>query len=132
LPAAPEPEPAAARWDGAGRTILLVEDDDVVRSLAARILSEADHRVLEVPDPVQALALAERYDAPIDLLLTDMVMPQVSGSELARRLREQRPDLAVLYMSGLADRVRDSRSLLRKPFTPGGLLAAVRNVDTPR
>jgi PAS domain S-box-containing protein len=130
LPSLPQAEagPGDPQQDGDGKTILLVEDDDIVRALAARILSEGGYRVLEVSDPVQALALAERHDGPIHLLLTDMVMPQLSGSELARRLREQRPETDVLYMSGHPESGREGRTLLHKPFTPDDLRAAVRNV----
>ncbi len=119
---------APEREGAVGQTILLVEDDDIVRTLAARILSEAGHRVLEVPDPVQALALAERHDGPIHLLLTDMVMPQLSGSELARRLRERRSETAILFMSGHPESGREGPNLLHKPFTPEDLRTAVLNV----
>jgi PAS domain S-box-containing protein len=130
-PAAVTSEPAEAREEVTGRTILLVEDDDIVRTLAARILSEAGNRVLEVADPVQALSMAERHDGPIHLLLTDMVMPQLSGSELARRVRERRPETAVLFMSGHPESGREGPRLLHKPFTPEDLRAAVRNVGAP-
>jgi PAS domain S-box-containing protein len=125
-PAAPEP-PETERLEGPERTVLLVEDNDVVRALAARILTEAGHRVLEVADPVRALALAEEHQGPIDVLLTDMVLPRLSGSELARRVRSERPETAVVFVSGYPQSGQEARPLLRKPFTPDSLLAAVRD-----
>jgi two-component system cell cycle sensor histidine kinase/response regulator CckA len=131
LPTEPAAEPPESQRDTAVRTVLLVEDEDIVRGVAARILSEAGYRVLAVSDPVQALALAERHDGPLHLLLTDMVMPQLSGSELARRVRQMRPEAEVLFMSGHPEAGHEGRTLLHKPFTPDDLLAAVRNVSAP-
>jgi CheY-like chemotaxis protein len=124
----PEPEPAGGeRREEAKRTVLLVEDDDVVRALSARILTEAGHRVLEVADPVKAVAIATKHEGPIDVLLTDMVMPRLSGSELARRVLSERPETAVVFVSGYPGSGHEDRPLLRKPFTPDSLLAAVRD-----
>ncbi|HET9985649.1 MAG TPA: PAS domain S-box protein [Longimicrobiales bacterium] len=136
-PAAEGPPPAAAgrAHVGAG-TILLVEDDAAVRRLARRILDGAGYRVLEAAGGAEAIRLTLDAAAPrIDLLLTDLVMPQMSGVELARRLTRRQPDLKVLFMSGYAaDTIERQGALgpdtpfLEKPFTPPGLTRAVREV----
>lgn len=115
-------------------TILLVEDDDAVRLLARRILSRQGYTLLEAGNGFEALKIAERHDGDIDLLLSDVVMPGMSGAELAARLRSQRPALRVLYVSGyLADApiregvlTDDDTEYLEKPFTPTTLLERVR------
>jgi CheY-like chemotaxis protein len=123
------PEPDQASAAGAGETILVVEDSRAVRTLAARILRGAGYAVIEADDPADAISLA----AQPDLLLTDVVMPGMSGGELARMLRERRPDLPVVFMSGYTDDVVMRHGVLErrvgfveKPFTRDSLLAAVR------
>jgi PAS domain S-box-containing protein len=125
----------ATRTATGTETILLVEDDTIVRQLAVRILRRPGYQVLEARSPVEALVMAERHVGRIDLLLTDVVMPQLSGGELARRVRIARPDIQVLYMSGYSDDeivARGVRSgdahLLLKPFTPSELLSRVVSV----
>ncbi len=115
-----------------GETILLVEDDAVVRRLAVRVLQRPGYRVIEARSPAEALMMCDRHGGRIDLLLTDVVMPQLSGGELARRVQVSRPDVLVLYMSGYSDDeivARGVRSgeahLLNKPFTPEQLLSRV-------
>ena len=114
-------------------TILLVEDEPAVRALARRFLSAAGYKVLVAASGGDALLICEKHQGPIDLLLTDVVMPQMSGRELAERLSRVRPGLLVLYMSGysgtaiarhgvLVDGVR----LIEKPFNSGELTRAVR------
>jgi PAS domain S-box-containing protein len=128
-PAAP-PAPEALRpAPAAGRTVLLVEDDDVVRRVAARCLERAGYRVLPVADGEDALRLAAATPA-IDVLVTDVVMPGMSGPRLADHLRAARPSLPVLYMSGFsrdlpASLVPPPGALLQKPFTPETLAARV-------
>jgi signal transduction histidine kinase/ActR/RegA family two-component response regulator/uncharacterized protein YigA (DUF484 family) len=147
FPWLPAPEPAApangARpADAAGRsrrappgaeTVLLVEDEAGVRELAREILELEGYTVLEAADGPAALALAREAQAPIDLLLTDVVMPHLGGGQLAARLVQEQPDLRVLFMSGYTEDaivhhgVRDAgAALLPKPFTPDGLVRKVR------
>jgi PAS domain S-box-containing protein len=113
-------------------TILLVEDDDTVRRLTKLALERHGFRVIEAALPEQALSLATPPEEPIALLLTDVVMPQLSGPELAERIKNMRPGLPVLYMSGYpAGMIMKGESLdvtvrlLSKPFTTEELLATV-------
>ena len=114
-------------------TILLVEDEAVLRGLVARILREAGYLVLEAGDAGEALTVSESYPGVIDLLLTDIVMPRTSGHELAEQVTRQRLFARTLLMSGytreLAGGPADvpSGGFLAKPFTPEGLLQAVRD-----
>lgn len=116
-------------------TILVVDDDDAVRSVIARVLRRAGYTVFAVTGPGEALALADAHRGGLDLLLTDIAMPEMDGVELARRLQLQRPGLEVLPMSGYAPDLSASRwrhtdvsRLLSKPFTAARLLEAVRDV----
>jgi CheY-like chemotaxis protein len=125
--------PAAGRPGPATATILLVEDEPWLRDIADRVLSREGYRVLVAADAVEARALAAASPVPIDLLLTDVVMPGVSGPRLAAQLLQERPQLLVLFMSGygggeLAGELRPEERLLRKPFTPFALLEQVRAV----
>ena len=120
---------------GAGETILVVEDDAMVRRLARRVLERADYRVLEAASGGDAMILAEKTDAPILLLLTDVVLPQMSGPELAERLKAKRPALKVLFVSGHADGtlayhgvLDPGAELLEKPFSAQELGARVHAV----
>jgi len=112
-------------------SILLVEDEMALRSLIADILGREGYTVLAA-SPEDALSIAARQDLRIDLLLTDMVMPNISGQALAARCLEMRPDLKVLYMSGYAPEVLDQQQTLRqsafvqKPFTARLLLEKLR------
>ena len=116
-------------------TILLVEDEEDVRALAREVLQRQGHSVLEAGDGVQALQRYEAEGERIDLILTDVVMPRMSGRELVDRVRAIRPTMPVLYMSGYTEDaivrhgVRDSSVLLLgKPFTPADLISKVREV----
>jgi two-component system cell cycle sensor histidine kinase/response regulator CckA len=131
----PEPmrvpaEPAAA---GSG-TVLLVEDEEGVRHLARDVLSRYGYRVLEAADPAAALGLAESHAGRIDLLLTDVVMPGMSGAELAGRFRVLHPDVPILYASGYTDEVvphgvrNGEAPFLQKPFEPDDLVRRVREL----
>jgi PAS domain S-box-containing protein len=130
------------RVTDAGRgseTILLVEDEHHVRELVATLLQRAGYTVLAAPDPATALELGERHPGPIHLLLTDVVMPEMSGRELRERLATVRPGTPVLYMSGYTDEALGRHGvlepgvvLLQKPFTAEALGRRVREVlDTP-
>jgi len=125
--------PAAPAADGA-RVILVVEDEDLVRRTVERMLQQLGHTVLSAASGPAALAVAEAYDGPIDLMLTDVVMPEMSGSALGRRMAEIRPETPVLFMSGYTD--VQSRELddlqasvfIQKPFTQGSLAERIAQV----
>jgi two-component system cell cycle sensor histidine kinase/response regulator CckA len=123
--------PAAAA--GGTETILLVEDEEGVRELARDILRASGYTVLEARNGPEALLLCERHQGPLEMLLTDVVMPRMSGRELAERLAPLRPDLSVLYMSGYTDDavirhgvLGAGTAFLQKPFTPAALVLRVR------
>jgi nitrogen-specific signal transduction histidine kinase len=135
---AAEPAPASTS-DGRQRaTILLVEDEAAVRAMTARMLSRAGHRVLSAATPGEAVALFEAHATDIDLLLTDIVMPEMHGPVLAQRLLAQRPDLRVLFVSGYSDAMpvgaTSSRRMafLAKPFPSASLVMTVSNLLTAR
>jgi CheY-like chemotaxis protein/two-component sensor histidine kinase len=137
-PARERPAPAAA--PGArGETVLLVEDEEAVRNVAKRILEGAGYAVLPAASAAEALRTCEQHAGEIHLLLTDVVMPQTSGSILAERLAGIRPSMKVLFMSGHTDDavfrhglLDGSARFLAKPFTPPDLLAKVREaIDDP-
>ncbi len=116
-------------------TILLVEDEDIVRGLTREILSEAGYHVLDAKGGNEALRLCRDYSGPIELLLTDVVMPGMSGKEVADRLHELRPSARVLFMSGYTDEaivrhgVLDANvEFIQKPFTWAKLGKKVRDV----
>ncbi len=119
---------------GGTETILVVEDEDAVRSLVCRILAGLGYRVLEAADGTEALEVAQSHDSSIDLLFTDVVMPGMRGWEIARRLRESRPETRVVFASGYpGERVDDDtrqefvgEKILAKPFTPGELAWKIR------
>jgi two-component system cell cycle sensor histidine kinase/response regulator CckA len=119
--------------------ILLVEDETTVRDLAASLLKASGYTMLEASDPSEALALLARGDEPIDLMLTDIVMPGMSGPDLASRLGGPRPEMKVLYISGYAGShvthdaaLPPGSAFLPKPFTPEALTRKVREVlDQP-
>jgi CheY-like chemotaxis protein len=116
-------------------TILVVEDDDAVRGLVCRILESAGYIVLLATRPSEAEQLLAQ-EQNVDLLLSDVVMPEMSGFELAARLRHDRPDLRTLFISGNAyvasSSTHSTAELLKKPFAPSELTLAVRRtLDTP-
>ena len=120
-------------------TVLLVEDQEQVRVVAARVLERSGYRVLVAERPSQALALAETHPGVIHLLLTDVVMPEMGGAELAKRIALTRPETKVLCMSGYTDDsvvrhgvLLSEMPFLQKPFTPGALRAKIRELlDAP-
>ncbi|HET9552382.1 MAG TPA: response regulator, partial [Anaeromyxobacteraceae bacterium] len=115
---------------GGRETVLLVEDDDVVRALARRALEGAGYTVHDAPGPRAASALAAGLRGRLDLLLTDVMLPEESGPALSRRLAGGQPELRVLFMSGYlgeaAGALPGDAPFLQKPFTPDVLLAKVR------
>jgi len=133
--ARPQPMTPARRAVGGMETILLVEDDEGVRRLATRILRANGYTVMEAASGGEALQLHERHRGNIELLLTDVVMPAMSGRELIERLKPLRPGMKVLFMSGYADDTvglhgvaESGAALVGKPFTPRVLLDKVREV----
>ena len=114
-------------------TILLVEDQVEVRRFAATLLRECGYRVIESCDGEEALAQCATQQ--LDLLLTDVVMPKMSGTELAARVRSAQPHVRVLFMSGYSDEVlswpsgsRQDAGFIQKPFTIAALTAKVREI----
>ena len=139
-PPAPEPAPKQAGETvytpaEVSCTILLVEDEKQLRTLAREVLKEAGYRVLEAGNGLDALRLAEALAAPPSLLLTDVVMPEMSGLQLAEALQGKWPELAVLYTSGYTEHAllgrngwRGDMPFLQKPYMPGQLLEQVAQV----
>jgi CheY-like chemotaxis protein len=116
-------------------TILLVEDDEMVRALVRETLTRDGYRVLDASGPIEARKIAAEYKGEIQLTITDVVMPRVSGRELAEGLLHDRPRMKVLYMSGYTDGVVTATGILenevpflQKPFTPAALADKVRDV----
>ncbi|MFH1950913.1 MAG: ATP-binding protein [Pseudomonadota bacterium] len=116
-------------------TILLAEDDDSLRELVRSILQKYGYSFLEAQDGKEALRLSEQHEGPIHLLLTDVVMPGMSGRELADRLQPLQPKMRVLYMSGYTDNaivhhgvLESGIQFIQKPFTPKVLVSKVRMV----
>jgi signal transduction histidine kinase/CheY-like chemotaxis protein len=137
LPAAGEPvdDPAHLVGDPQRPTLLLVEDEPALRLLVVTMLEEQGYLVLQAGNGLDAIALAERHRGDIDLLLTDVVMPRLSGPELAQQLRALRPGLEVLFMSGYNDSrlvhrgVEEANvNLLVKPFSPDELVERVEEL----
>ncbi len=114
-------------------TVLVVEDQDQLRKIVVRVLQGRGYKALEAANPRDALALSEGYAGPIHLLLTDVVMPGMTGPELACRLKPQRPSMEVIFMSGYSERalldrqvMESSGTYLAKPFSPDALAIKVR------
>jgi CheY-like chemotaxis protein len=116
-------------------TVLVVEDEEMVRTLARRMLEGSGYSVLIASTPGEALRACKQYQGEIDLIVTDVVMPQMSGGELAARLAELRPGTPILFMSGYADDaighrgvLDDGIAFLQKPFSGEALAGKVREV----
>lgn len=112
-------------------SVLLVDDDEQIRLYIARVLRDGGYRTVSAKDGIEAAGMV-MAEGPFDMLLTDLMMPEVDGEELARRLRQAQPDLPILYLTGFSDRLFAERSLLGdgeafldKPCSPKGLLEAV-------
>jgi CheY-like chemotaxis protein len=136
LPATPiasaPPAESAARGT---ETVLVVEDEDSLRALVQRALQARGYHVLSASDGEEALAVDASFSGPIHLLLSDLVMPGLTGADLAQRLVRRRPAMNVLYVSGFTHHVAFTSGVmsrrtdfLQKPFTPEVLAARVRNM----
>jgi nitrogen-specific signal transduction histidine kinase/CheY-like chemotaxis protein len=119
---------------GAAEVVLLVEDEDRVRKLTSTILQERGYVVLEARDGIEALSVCESTQEKIDLLVSDVVMPELGGRELSERILAMRPEIKVLFMSGhtqdviLKEGIMAGTPFLQKPFAPTGLARKVREV----
>jgi CheY-like chemotaxis protein len=127
--------PKAEGTSGGHETILIVEDQEEVRSLIVKSLSGQGYQVLETSSGDEALAYAAKHSGPIHMLLTDVVMPGMNGKVLAERMLELRPGIRVLYMSGYTENVVAHKGILdsgidylQKPFSPALLAIRVREV----
>jgi len=130
-----EPQSAVNQGLTGKETILLVEDEEVVRELAIESLQKYGYTVLAASNGDKALSICEKYKEKIDLLITDLVMPGMNGIELARRFLDFRPDIPVLFMSGYSEdaveHLKDMtqrQSFLSKPITPTTLSRKVREM----
>jgi PAS domain S-box-containing protein len=135
--AIPSSAPEAEAQTRAGQTILVADDEDGVREAAFRILTTAGYSVLPAAHGREALAISRTHTGPIDAVLSDVVMPHMNGPELAEALRQERPDIPLLYMSGFAEPVMSEQGLLEpgvtvigKPFATNGLLTAIEETLT--
>jgi CheY-like chemotaxis protein len=120
---------------GGSETVLIVEDNDSLRKLARTVLKQNGYEVLEAENGEDALRVGEAHDGPIELMITDVVMPKMSGKETAERLQPLYPQMKVIYMSGYTDNaivhcgvLAPGLNFLEKPFTPEGLARKVREV----
>jgi two-component system cell cycle sensor histidine kinase/response regulator CckA len=131
----PRLKPKEAGAPGGTETILLVEDEDAVRSMVSKILKNKGYMVLEACQGNEAIDISERTEGSINLMVTDVIMPHMSGRELAARLAPMRPEMRVLYMSGYPDNtivqhgvLEPGTAFLQKPFTINALELKVREV----
>jgi PAS domain S-box-containing protein len=119
-------------WESGTETVLVVEDERLVRDLIAEELSRRGYRVLTALNGADALALAEDYEGDIDVVVTDVIMPEMGGLELTQRLTALRPRISVVYMSGYSERAVTEDvgpwPLLQKPFSTGSLAGKIREV----
>jgi two-component system cell cycle sensor histidine kinase/response regulator CckA len=123
-------EPARKTLPKGSETILLVDDEEGVRKLCSAVLEANGYNVLAAGSGHAAIAVYDKNAHKVDLLITDIVMSEMNGFELGRRLAERTPELKILYMSGYREHLVENPSitLLNKPFTPDALLQKVRNV----
>lgn len=133
--ARPAPPPAPSPLRSGSETVMLLEDDDRVRRLVGEMLESQGYQVLACANPADALAAARDYPGPIHLLLTDVIMPRMSGQEAATEVLRLRPAMRLLYMSGYSDEVlqpygfpQQEAGFLQKPFTPESLAASIEAV----
>ena len=132
---APAPAPTSASACGTGETVLVVEDEPAMREVTRRILSRSGYQVITAANGREAIQVATSHDGGIDVLVSDIVMPQMLGQEAAERIRALRPGVKVLFMSGYTRGLLDSKgiaagdvNLIEKPFTEESLLTRLRQV----
>ena len=130
-----EPAMGESRATNGTETILLVEDDEMVRTLVRETLARDGYHVLDAPDPLEGRRVSDAFRGKIHLLITDVVLPKVSGREFAEQITRRRRDMKVMYMSGYTDSavvnsgiLQKEVAFLQKPFTPKSLMEKVREV----
>jgi CheY-like chemotaxis protein len=130
-----KPKETSVEMPKGTETILLVEDEEIVRKLTLKILEECGYTVIEAANGVEALELCDKGDCQFDLLLTDVVMPQMDGRELSERLKEILPNLRVLFTSGYTDDavirhgvIEVNTNFIQKPFSAEGLAHKIREI----
>ncbi len=118
-------------------TILVVEDDEKVRAVTVEVLMKYGYRVLDAPNGAKAMLICENHKGPIHLVLTDVVMPEMSGGELGGKLSLLYPEMKVIYMSGYMENeivhtgvLQEGVNFIQKPFTLEGLATKIREVLT--
>jgi DNA-binding response OmpR family regulator len=118
-----------------GETVLVVEDDETVRHLVVSMLKSSGYRVIAPATPREALRICGEFSTPLDLLLTDMVLPETNGAEIAEKALASRPNLRVLFMSGYTEHpvlrltgFDRGAPFIQKPFSKAALTAKVREV----
>jgi CheY-like chemotaxis protein len=126
---------STARDDQSRGTVLIVEDEEMVRELTRRILEQEGYNVIEARDAKQALEWHGSHEGPIQLMITDIVMPQMSGYDLAEKVAAERPETRIIFMSGFINEAIERPGLppsragfLKKPFTPDELTYMVRTL----
>jgi len=114
------------------KTILLAEDENLLRELGETILRQAGYKVVTAPGAEELRALVSEYSDPVDLLLTDVIMPGLGGQELVALVKRRWPDIRILYMSGYSseeiDNLDRDAGFLQKPFTPGELMKKISDL----
>jgi CheY-like chemotaxis protein len=120
---------------GAAETVLIVEDEDILRKLLVQILESNGYKVLQAANGTEAIAVGQGFADRIDLLLTDVEMPGMNGSELAKQLKLHNPEMKVLLMSGNTENwvshhgaIPGGASFIGKPFTPMSLARKIREI----
>jgi CheY-like chemotaxis protein len=134
-----QPDRTERSYPGKNETILLVEDEAEVRELARKILEGNNYRVLLAKDGQSALRIVEKYRKEIDLILTDVIMPGMSGRDVAREIQKRKPGIRVVYMSGYTDDailphgiLEENARFIQKPFGSFELLRIIREaLDEP-
>ncbi len=133
------PEGATLAESQGTETVLLVEDEQAVRRMARHILEASGYTVLEAASGLEAIEVCKVHDGPVDLLLTDVVMPHMSGPRLSEEVMKIWPGISVLFMSGYTDNaivqhgmLKEGMHFLQKPFSPDALALKVReSLDSP-